>query len=83
MSTKSVRPMIEGYLGIEEVQQLLLDMELDNSYKTDPSYSANAILHPDHKISFGEKHMAYLKNHPLLNPEHYLANLRLTTRIRG
>ncbi len=82
MPTRSTRPVPEGYLGIEEVQQLLSDMEHDSSYKTEPSYSANIILHPDHKITFREKHMAYLKNHPQLNPEHYLSNLRLTTRIR-
>lgn len=82
MPTRSIKPIIEGYLNPEQVQRLLQDMELDSTYKTEPSYSANAVLHPDHSVSFNEKHMTYLKNHPLLDPEHYLSNLRLTTRIR-
>ena len=66
-----------------QVQDALQAMELDNSLKTDSSFSANAMLYPDGQIPFIEKHLAYLKNHPRLDREQYLSNLRLMIRIRS
>ncbi len=66
-------------LGILESLRI---MARDTTYNTDSSYSANSNLYPDHLIPFVAKHMEYLKNHPSTDPEHYLANLRLMTRIR-
>lgn len=54
----------------------------DKSYNTEPIYSANVLLHPDHLMSFFDKHLAYLRSHPAIDPKQYLANLRLMTRIR-
>lgn len=71
--------------GTEEgalIEQELRDMAANGIYSTVDSYSANAATHPDHLVSFVEKHMTYLNTHPSVDPDHYLANLRLMTRIR-
>ena len=60
-----------------EIRQALRTMELDQALNTESSYSANTALWPDHRITFTEKHMAYLRAHPTLNPRHYLSNLKL------
>jgi hypothetical protein len=65
-----------------EIAQILKLMVADDRYFTKSSYSADTSSHPDNLISFVDKHMAYLSTHPSTNPEHYLANLRLMTRIR-
>lgn len=57
-------------------------MSKDPIYQTGASYSANAQLHPDHLITFVDKHMAYLCAHPALDVEQYLSNLRLVTRLK-
>ncbi len=69
----------EEGLAIERSLQL---MARDRSYNTKSSYSANAVKHPNHRISFVDKHMNYLSAHPNLDPQHYVANLRLITRIK-
>ncbi len=71
----------ESVEGIE-VQRALRAMALDTTFNTMESYSANGILYPDHVISFVDKHMNYLNTHPNLDPNHYIANLRLMTRVR-
>lgn len=63
-------------------RQILIAMAADAGYTTVSSYSANSELYPDHKIPFVEKHMEYLRAHPATDPEHYLSNLRLMTRLR-
>jgi hypothetical protein len=81
MPTK--KPLRLGYMEDTDVQQALRVMEADNSFKTESSYSPNATLYPDQVMSFQAKHMAYLKANPALNPEQYLANLRLKTKLRS
>jgi hypothetical protein len=81
MSVKS-KPSTEGFLEVAEIEEALRLMEEDSSYNTISSYSAN-VAHLDHQIPFSEKHLLYLKNHPRLNPEHYLANLRLMMKVRS
>lgn len=71
----------ESPAGIQ-VKDSLKEMAEDERYNTDSSYSANTDAHPDNLISFVDKHMNYLSTHPSTNPEHYLANLRLMTRLR-
>lgn len=56
-------------------------IDADNSYKTGPSYSSKA-SYIDGLIPFVDKHMDYLNDNPHINPVHYLANLRLMTKIR-
>ncbi|HSX23993.1 MAG TPA: hypothetical protein VLE74_02725 [Candidatus Saccharimonadales bacterium] len=65
-----------------QIKHLLRLMELDQTFHTEASYSANGILHNDHVISFSDKHWNYLNNNPQVDPTHYLANLRLMTRVR-
>lgn len=72
---------LESVEGAEIADNLKL-MTTDERYNTEPSYSANTDAYPNNLIPFVDKHMAYLSTHPSTNPEHYLANLRLMTRIR-
>jgi hypothetical protein len=64
----------------DEIVAALKDMVIDPKMITESSFRANAMLWPNNKISFVEAHLMYLKNHPALNPEHYLSNLRLMIR---
>lgn len=65
------------------IKAILTAMERDISYNTESSYSANEVDHPEHNISFIDKHMHYLSEHPKVNPQQYLSNLRLMTRRRS
>ncbi|MCA9332420.1 hypothetical protein KDA00_00945 [Candidatus Saccharibacteria bacterium] len=60
----------------------LKTMVKDNSYYTEPTFSANSELYPDQLIPFVDKHVQYISNHSLVNPQHYLANLRIITKVR-
>lgn len=74
-----------GFLETEtgqEIHRLLQRMTADTGYHTPSSYSANTGLHPDNRISFTEKHLDYLIAHPKIDPQTYVANLRLMTRAR-
>lgn len=74
-----------NFVGSEEavrIEQMLVQMAEDGAYNTKSTYSADAIQYPDNLIPFVDKHMNYLKTHPSLDPQHYLANLRLMTKIR-
>ena len=67
---------------ISVIKRELRRMEKDSSFNTQPSYTANVLSYPDKLIPFVEKHMAYIYNHPQLDPQHYLSNLRLMLRSR-
>lgn len=54
----------------------------DKAYNTSASYTANIIQNPDNLISFTDKHMNYLNSHPKIDPNQYIANLRLMTKIK-
>lgn len=66
----------------EEVKQMLKDMVKDVTYNTDSTYSANSEMYPNSQIPFVDKHVNYINTHPSLDPYHYVANLRLMTRVR-
>lgn len=66
----------------QQIKQALLSMLENEQYSTESSYSTNADLYPDNLIPFIDKHMHYLTSHPSVDPAHYLANLRLITRVR-
>lgn len=53
-------------------------MEKDPRYNTLGSYSAKLA----HDMPFVKRHMKYLSEHPKLNPDHYLSNLKLMTKIK-
>ncbi len=76
------RPKFYDSDEAREVEKVLRNMQDDSRFNTDSSYSADTVNHPDHLITFTEKHMAYLQSHPDVNPTHYIANLRLMTKDR-
>lgn len=80
----STKRTIAFYASQEAVQirQALEDMLEDSKYNTQASYTANGEEYPDHEIPFVDKHMSYLNTHPSVDIDHYLANLRLITKVR-
>jgi len=81
MATQSARAILVKRLEDHDVRQKLADMLTNPLLNTQvSSYSANAALYPDGQIPFIEKHVAYLMAHPKLDPDQYLANLRLMLR---
>lgn len=67
--------------GVEALR-ILQQMTTDDTYNTAASYSADTVAYPNNLIPFVDKHMNYLSMHQSTNPEHYIANLRLMTRLR-
>jgi len=78
---KKKSDFFETEAGVE-FKEILRQMAQDKKYKTGPSYSANVDLYPDHLIPFVNKHVDYVRSHPGTDPQHYLANLRLMTRVK-
>ncbi|MES2971005.1 MAG: hypothetical protein V4702_01640 [Patescibacteria group bacterium] len=72
---------LETTEGIE-IKNALQRMASDSAYMTESSYSANSVLYPNNLISFVDKHLNYLRAHPATDPQHYVSNLRLMTRLR-
>lgn len=65
-----------------QVRQELQSMFENDQYNTESSYSTNGELYHDNLRPFIDKHMDYLATHPSVDLHHYLANLRLMTRVR-
>lgn len=64
-----------------EIKAILDSMVENTSYNTKSSFSINTELYPDSLMPFTDKHMQYLVSHGGINPNQYLANLRLMTRV--
>lgn len=64
------------------VKECLVRMTNDPLFSTKASYSANRERYPNNLIPFVDKHMNYLTTHPGTDPQHYMANLRLITRLK-
>lgn len=64
------------------IEETLRHMVTDGAYNTNSSYSANIETYPNNLIPFVAKHMGYLNTHPGTDPQHYISNLRLMTRVR-
>ena len=62
-----------------KAREELKRMVLDPAFNTQPMYSSTQIL----DMPFEDQHMNYMCNRPKLDPEQYLANLRLKTRKRS
>ena len=62
-----------------EIKEQLRVMEDDPKYHTKSSYSPTC---EGSDISFVDKHFAYISTHPAVNPQMYVANLRLMTKVR-
>lgn len=56
----------------------LIAMEKDPKYNTQTSFSSRQT----DRVPFVERHMVYLSQHLKLDPRHYVANLRLMTKIK-
>jgi len=70
----------EVHMDETEIRAALVAMERDGGLLTERGY-ADALF-PDDVVSFVEKHVAYLRSHPKINPKGYLANLRTMIKIR-
>lgn len=74
-----------NFFGTDEailIEKILKVMQDDDAFNTVSSYSADAGKYPDHLIPFVDKHMSYLQTHPDVNPDQYIANLKLMTRLK-
>jgi hypothetical protein len=82
MSTYKKKSSFSSDDEIAEVKQTLQRMVEDTTYNTQSGFSPNTTLYPDNIKPFIDKHMDYLMSHKGLDPQQYLANLRLITRTR-
>lgn len=80
-TTRKQTDFIASEEGVR-IRQELVAMLGNQSYTTESTYNANSDLYPDNQIPFVEKHMHYIATHPSVDPNHYLANLRLITKVR-
>ena len=62
----------------DEIRTVLRGMMKSREFNTTSTYSPSS----EGPLSFEDKHMLYLSQHTSTNPQHYLSNLRLITRIR-
>lgn len=76
------RPQFYKSFEAERIRKILKEIEASPLYTTTTTYSSNTDKYPDHRIPFSDKHLDYIESHPELNVDHYLANLRLTTKVR-
>lgn len=65
----------------ESIRARLVEMKDDSHFKTESVNTANEAMYPDNQLPFVDKHMNYLQSHPAVDPEQYLANLRLISRV--
>lgn len=71
----------QKFLDSDEAKAIraeLTRMESDKDYNTQPMYAATLV---DDK-PFVERHMTYLSDRPKLDPQQFLRNLKLMTRIK-
>jgi len=74
------KPAHSVFMNDDEISDALDVMEQDASLKTVPDLVKDEVS--AHTVSFKQKHATYLKEHPKVNPEHYLANLHAMIKIR-
>jgi hypothetical protein len=72
----------KGFIEKTDVEKLLHDMDKDPNLQTKPGYIKESPVSKEVLVSFTDRHLFYLDKHPHLNPEHYLANLRIMIKIR-
>lgn len=76
-TTLSQQKFLDSEAAVQIREQLIKMME-DPKFNTTSTYAATR----EELLSFVEKHMTYLSDHPKLNPEDYMRNLRLMTRLK-
>lgn len=57
-------------------------MQASDLYITKSSYTPNTDKYEDNLIPFVDKHMNYILAHPQLDPEMYISNLKILTRVK-
>lgn len=67
----------------EDVLDNLRALEKDPLYNTPSRYHADTERYPDNTISFAQTHLEHLKKFPKVDPDQYISNLRLMTKIRA
>lgn len=70
------------FMDSDAIHDILDSMESDSSLDTKSRPSKGVISSAD-LLSFRELHLLYLKEHPKVNPEHYLSNLKAMIKIRS
>ena len=80
-STKRSTNFVNSVEG-QAIRAQLEAMALSSTFNTTSTYSAKTEIYADNLIPFVDKHMNYLTSHPSLNPDIYLSNLRLMTRLK-
>lgn len=73
---------LQDEASIAHVEGILRELEANLGFHTSDGYSSNSEDYPDNVIPFVQKHMRYLNDHPQVNPEQYLSNLRLMIKVR-
>lgn len=78
-----LKKRVDFYDSAEGVyaEEVLRSMLSNEAYDTSSTYTTNTDDYPDHRIPFVDKHMQYLSNHPKLDINHYLSNLRMIARV--
>lgn len=76
VSPLGVQKFLDSELA-DTIRAELQRMVDDPQFNTENSYSPSSV----ERLEFIDKHMGYLSRHLSLNPNHYLSNLRLMTRI--
>jgi hypothetical protein len=77
----SYKPDKSQFISEEDINQVLSAMESDILLNTSPVL-VNDSESSVRLVTFSEKHAAYLKSHPSVNPQDYLANLKTMVRKR-
>jgi len=70
------------FMDSRAIDEALDSMEQDVSLDT-KSRPAKGVSLPASLPSFRETHLLYLREHPKVNPEHYLSNLKAMIKIRS
>jgi len=80
MHTKDIdRPFKPGDVSEEDIREELLQMESNPQLNTKSGFIRDDALQI---MTFQEKHLSYLREHPKVNPIPYLANLKTMIKIR-
>ena len=72
---------IEKYLKTDAAKNARKELEVmfaSPNYRTESSYSPSS----KERITFVNKHVRYLSMHQKINPDQYLSNLKLMTKIK-
>lgn len=66
----------------EDIITRLKVLEDDPTMRSESIYSPAATQWPNNQLPFIERHLAYLRAHKTVNPEHYISNLALMIKKR-